>query len=126
MSRIICALGALLFAFGAKAANVEIAKLNMASEYAACSVLYMLGAEEARRRGNLELAERTENTVDALIRTAVLFSTSDFATSRAQISLRRMQGEMKQGFPQLFDKYYGDCYQALNDPAERLEYWLAR
>ena len=126
MSRIVYGVCALLFACGAKAANVEIAKLNMASEYAACSVLYMLGAEEARRQGKLDLADRSESTVDALIRTAVLFSTSEFATSRAQISLRRMQGEMKQGFPQLFDKYYGDCYRALNDPAERLEYWLGR
>ena len=126
MSRILCGVCALLFACGVKAANVEIAKLNMASEYAACSVLYLLGAEEARRLGKRELAERTEHTVDALIRTAILFSTSEFATSRAQISLRRMQGEMKEGFPQLFDRYYGDCYQALNDPAERLEYWLGR
>lgn len=126
MSKIVFALLATLLPAFAQAANVELAKLNMADEYAACSVLYLLGAEEARRQGDLRLAERTEGTVDALLRSAVLFSNTEFATSRAQRSLTRMRSEMKQGFPYLIDRYYPRCYEVLNDPAERLEYWLAR
>jgi hypothetical protein len=126
VSKIACALCAILLSAHVHAANVELAKLNMADEYATCSVLYMLGAEEARRQGNLQLAQRTEVTVDALLRTAVRFSNSEFATSRAKRSLKRMRDEMKAGFPVLVSRYYQNCQQALDDPAARLEYWLAK
>lgn len=116
----------LLFSMRSFAYDVERARNNLVSDYAACSAFFIVisqGDNEFKRDPRFrKFAEMSYNL-------AVKLSNAGVAEARIEFYSKQMMRDMKYDWSNvkvIMDKYMFMCKDALVNPDDRLQYWLEK
>jgi len=107
----------------------ERATASLASDFAECTVYYIIAAEALRRNGKEVMAQEALDASDRAYIYAIEFSSPKVAAARVRLAFDKQRKEMGHDFSHfsiLVLKYEEMCKGALESPEGRLEYWLKK